>query len=182
MTRFVTVAAYLYPTDAYLARARLEAAGIPCVLANEHMTRMNWAITNALHGIQAQVPEADAARALAILRDDADHSLESWVAFEQEEAAGTEGSSEDSSAAGPDESGGMGRQTTPADGTSRTDGYLAEFLAETPEGVCPRCGSANVKPRNLARVLRVLLVFALFFSPLPDRRRRFCCRDCGHRW
>ena len=176
MTRFATVAAYLYPTDAYLARARLEAAGIPCVLANEHMTRMNWALTNALQGIPARVPEADAAEALKILRDEADHSLDSWVAFEREETAGAEGYAKDSPTAGPDETDGMDRQATPA------GEYLSEFLAETPEGVCPRCGSTNVKPRNLGRVLRVLFVFALFGAPLPDRRKRFRCGDCGYRW
>lgn len=178
MTRFVTIASYLYPTDAYLARARLEAGGIPCVLANEHMARMNWGVTNALHGIQAQVPEADAAEALKILHDNADHSLESWVAFEREKEAGAEGTSEGSPTAGPDENGEADRQSE----TSRADEYLAEFLAETLEGVCPRCGSTNVKPRELGRVLRVLIVYLLFGAPLPDRRKRFRCRDCGYRW
>lgn len=204
MTRLVTVASYLYPTDAHLARARLEAAGIPCLLANEHLAQIQWSLTNALHGIQAQVPEDHAAAALRILQDDVNHSLEAWLAFEREEAEAAQGektakrggtakqakraegkeASARSAAAVPDKSGGTRREAAGSvvGRPDRAGDGIAEFLAETPEGVCPRCRSANVARRELGRVLKVLIVFLLFFSPLPDRRRRFRCRDCGWRW
>lgn len=64
MTELVTVARYSMPYEAHLAKARLEAEGIPVFIADEHLLSINWLYTPAVGGIKVQVPEdwVDAAR------------------------------------------------------------------------------------------------------------------------
>lgn len=52
----VTVARFSKPMDAHILRMRLEADGIPAVIADEHMVRVNWFLSNALGGVRVQVP------------------------------------------------------------------------------------------------------------------------------
>ena len=63
----ITIANFPYPIDANLAKSRLEAEGIDCVLTNEHIAGMNWYWPLAIGGVGLQVRESDAQRAMGIL-------------------------------------------------------------------------------------------------------------------
>ncbi len=63
--RWVTVATFFNPTQAHLARLRLEAAGIDCVILDEHMASHVFAL--AVGGIKLQVPDVLAAEAHGVL-------------------------------------------------------------------------------------------------------------------
>ena len=63
----ITIANFPYPIDANLAKSRLEAEGIDCVLTNEHIAGMNWYWPLAIGGVGLQVRESDAERAAEIL-------------------------------------------------------------------------------------------------------------------
>ena len=63
----ITIANFPYPIDANLAKSRLEAEGIDCVLTNEHIAGMNWYWPLAIGGVDLQVRESDAERAVEIL-------------------------------------------------------------------------------------------------------------------
>jgi hypothetical protein len=65
----VTVDSFMSMTAASLARARLEADGIRCHVANERVTSFGEGVVPAL----LQVREEDAERARAILREGAEH-------------------------------------------------------------------------------------------------------------
>ena len=56
-----TVATFNKPEDAHLLRMRLEDAGIPAFLLNEHITQLEWlpAITGT--GVRVQVADQDVA-------------------------------------------------------------------------------------------------------------------------
>jgi len=72
----VTVRSYFNQTDAYLARSRLESAGIPTFLADENMVNTNWFYSIAMGGIRLQVRAEDVGAALEILDDKAGIPLE----------------------------------------------------------------------------------------------------------
>ncbi len=63
----ITIATFSFPFEAHIARARLEADGIPAFIANEYTISMNWLYSNALGGIEVQVPDAFADQARAVL-------------------------------------------------------------------------------------------------------------------
>ena len=65
--RYVTVETFTSPWEAQLARARLEAEGIESLVADEHVVRLDWAISNAVGGVKLKVREEDAERAAAAL-------------------------------------------------------------------------------------------------------------------
>ena len=46
---------------------------------------------------------------------------------------------------------------------------------------CPECGSYDVAPRRLGRLL-VLAIALLLLIPLLFMKREWRCRACGHRW
>ena len=64
----ITVASYPDALQAHLARGRLEAEGIPAVIADEYYVSANWMMSNALGGVKVQVGERMADRAVEILR------------------------------------------------------------------------------------------------------------------
>jgi hypothetical protein len=69
LERLITVRTFAAPWAAQLARARLEAAGIEAMVADEHLGRM---ITfNTVGGARLQVREQDAAAALDVLSREA---------------------------------------------------------------------------------------------------------------
>ncbi|MCG2635315.1 MAG: DUF2007 domain-containing protein [Gammaproteobacteria bacterium] len=80
---FVTVARFSFPHEAHIARAQLEAAEIPAVIADEHTIGMDWLYSNALGGVRVQVPEAYAVAAMALLAEE----LSAAVVAEQGEDA-----------------------------------------------------------------------------------------------
>jgi hypothetical protein len=68
--KLVTIAKYLYPYEADLAKSRLEAEGIPAFAADEYIVRFDWFYSNAVGGIRLQVAEEDAELAMEILASD----------------------------------------------------------------------------------------------------------------
>jgi hypothetical protein len=66
-SRLVTVAAFTYPTQAWLAKLRLDEAGIPSFVADENLVSMNWLYSNAVGGVKLQVGDSDAVTAASVL-------------------------------------------------------------------------------------------------------------------
>jgi hypothetical protein len=52
-TEWVTVATYFDPVEASLARNQLEAAGILCMLSDEHTVSTFWTLASAFGGHKA---------------------------------------------------------------------------------------------------------------------------------
>lgn len=65
--KLVTVASFSHPSEAELAKSKLESEGIESFVADAHTVQMNWLYSNALGGVKVQVWEADAAKAQEIL-------------------------------------------------------------------------------------------------------------------
>ncbi|HRO27579.1 MAG TPA: DUF2007 domain-containing protein [Luteimonas sp.] len=65
---FTTVASYLDPVEAQIARGRLAAEGIDAHVGDEHLAIANWEWRLAIGGTRVRVAEEDAERARAILR------------------------------------------------------------------------------------------------------------------
>jgi len=63
----VTVARYDTTGSARLAKARLEDAGIPCLLANEDQAGLSTMFDATTWGVQVKVPEEQADEARSIL-------------------------------------------------------------------------------------------------------------------
>jgi hypothetical protein len=82
MTDLVTVSTFTSPLDAHLARGRLEAEGIPAVVAHDNHVWADWAYSNALGGVKLQVPRGRLAEAEKILQ--AHHNGEYASALEDE--------------------------------------------------------------------------------------------------
>jgi len=73
----VTVAAYREPHGAHIARATLEAEGIPAFVSGENLVGVNWLWSQALGGVRVRVPAELAERAVAILTEDRSADLDS---------------------------------------------------------------------------------------------------------
>ncbi|MBV1916244.1 MAG: DUF2007 domain-containing protein [Pseudomonadales bacterium] len=65
-----TVAAYSFPYEAHIGRAKLESEGIPAFVADEHTINMQWLYSNALGGVRLQVAASHRDAALKILNED----------------------------------------------------------------------------------------------------------------
>jgi Putative prokaryotic signal transducing protein len=65
---WVTIAAFSQPIEAHLARAHLESEGIPCVVGDEHLVRVDWFLSNAVGGVKVLVPAWEAEHAREVLR------------------------------------------------------------------------------------------------------------------
>lgn len=76
--RLVTVAQYRDLPEAWLAKSKLEVAGITCFLENEYIVGANWLYSDALGGVKLNVPKENAEEAKAIIE-------ESHEPLEQEE-------------------------------------------------------------------------------------------------
>ena len=79
---FVTVRTYRDLTAAYVARAYLEAEGIPNILRDENTIRTDWFLSNAIGGARLQVPSAHVERAEELLSDPIPDSFEASVSQE----------------------------------------------------------------------------------------------------
>ncbi len=77
MTELVVVARCSFPHEAYLARASLETAGFPVVIADEHTINMNWLYSNAIGGVKVMVPAEFADEARDLLATDYSAQVES---------------------------------------------------------------------------------------------------------
>ncbi len=71
-----TIASYSFPHEAHIAKANLEAEGIPAFIADEHTVNMQWLYSNAMGGVRVQVPAQFEERAKEILTEDFSYLLE----------------------------------------------------------------------------------------------------------
>ncbi len=65
----VTIATFSFPHEAHLAKAKLDAFGIPSFIADEHTINMQWLYSNAMGGVRLQVPSELAAQAQEALNE-----------------------------------------------------------------------------------------------------------------
>lgn len=65
----VTIASFSFPHEAHLAKAQLDAAGIPGFIADEHTINMQWLYSDAMGGVRLQVPAEFAEEAKALLSE-----------------------------------------------------------------------------------------------------------------
>ena len=78
----VTIDRFLFPGDAALAKAALDASGIDAFLADENIARMSWVEAVAHGGVRLQVRRSDAPLAIAML------TAENVRSFDIEDNAG----------------------------------------------------------------------------------------------
>lgn len=69
MDVFVTVATFMWPTDAVVPRGLLEGEGIEVRMKDEMTVQVHNFYSQAVGGVKLQVPEADAERARELLRE-----------------------------------------------------------------------------------------------------------------
>jgi hypothetical protein len=67
MSKLVTIASFINPWDAYLAKGRLEDEGIPALIVDEYHVWANWIYAQALGGVKVQVAEENMTAANSIL-------------------------------------------------------------------------------------------------------------------
>jgi tetratricopeptide (TPR) repeat protein len=79
-----TVARFSFPVEAYLARTRLEWAGIPAFVADDRTVMANWLYSNAIGGVRLRVRECDVETAREILSSMDHDSLEDDGATQDE--------------------------------------------------------------------------------------------------
>jgi predicted RNA-binding Zn-ribbon protein involved in translation (DUF1610 family) len=63
----VTIATFWSPTEAHIARIRLESEDIDCVMVDENLVATQWLWASALGGIKLKVPSQDALLARELL-------------------------------------------------------------------------------------------------------------------
>jgi len=66
----INIASYSFPHEAHIAKANLEAEGIPAYIADEHTISMQWLYSNALGGVKVQVPSQYEKKVKYILAQD----------------------------------------------------------------------------------------------------------------
>jgi len=76
MAKPIVAGSFSFPHEAHIARASLEAAGIPAVIADEHTISMQWLYSNALGGVKVLVPPEFANEARRILATDFSAAVE----------------------------------------------------------------------------------------------------------
>ncbi len=74
--KLVTLAAFNMPYQAHLAKSRLEAAGIPVFIRDEHLISINLLYSPALGGVKVQVPDVHLKEAREILDSVSDFELQ----------------------------------------------------------------------------------------------------------
>jgi len=65
--RWTTVATFWNPTEAHIARLKLESEEIDCMIVDENIVATQWLWASALGGIKLQVPEEELIRARGLL-------------------------------------------------------------------------------------------------------------------
>jgi hypothetical protein len=73
----VTLRSYRDPIEAELDKALLDAAGVPCVLRDEHLASIQWLYSNALGGVKLEVDDANLELAREVLKRDGASELAS---------------------------------------------------------------------------------------------------------
>ncbi|MGL6073075.1 MAG: putative signal transducing protein [Fimbriiglobus sp.] len=88
-TDLVMLASYGTLSEAYIARGKLEAAEIRCVIEDEHIVGNLWHIGNAVAGIKLKVARKDLDQAIAVLGEEIEITDEDWQTSEPEPEAET---------------------------------------------------------------------------------------------
>ena len=78
--RLVTLASFIDPALAYLAKSRLEFEGIPSWVSDEYHINLQWTISLALGGVKINILESDYKDAQKVLETDCSEALE-YIAF-----------------------------------------------------------------------------------------------------
>lgn len=68
----VTIATFSFPHEAHIAKAQLDALGIPSFIADEHTINMQWLYSDAMGGVRLQVPAEFADQAREVLNEPAE--------------------------------------------------------------------------------------------------------------
>lgn len=84
-TQLITIASYSQPYQAEIAKAHLEAEGIPAFLSDEYLVSINWLYSNAVGGVRLQVAETDVETARVILSTDLSENAEEAEPGENQE-------------------------------------------------------------------------------------------------
>jgi hypothetical protein len=66
----ITIATFSKPEEAHLFRTRLQAAGIPAYVQDEHLIQMDWLYSNAVGGVRVQIADEDIEAAREFLAND----------------------------------------------------------------------------------------------------------------
>lgn len=82
--KLITLTTYTYNTEAYILIAKLEAEGIKSFLKNEHTLSQQQFLSNAVGGLDVQVPESDLEKAKLVLsaldeRNKSANSVPAWL-------------------------------------------------------------------------------------------------------
>ena len=81
----VTLRAYRDPLDAEFAKVRLENAGIPAFVLDQHLVGIQWLYSRAIGGVKIKVEASDLERATQVLDEDLSAELEQELGTEAEE-------------------------------------------------------------------------------------------------
>lgn len=66
--KIITLATFMFPTEAYPLMTRLEEEGIECFLGDENTVSVQPFLSNAIGGVKLNIKESDAEQALLILK------------------------------------------------------------------------------------------------------------------
>ena len=69
MEKFITVATFQYPHEAYVLRTKLESQGVRVFLKDELTVQVHNFLSNAIGGVKLQIRESDLKKALPLLAD-----------------------------------------------------------------------------------------------------------------
>lgn len=172
----VTIEHFLFVSDAEIARAALEAAGIDAALADVNISRMSWANAQARGGVRLQVRREDVEHATAVLRGDHLRAVE----IEAEHPEISDDRSELCRRCGSEE-------VYPAESRSRSYARIVAFailaLMLIDVAGCATSFLGIQLPSRLAGSAYALLLVGcagavVFVSAVPRKR----CRNCGLEW
>ena len=76
MAEMITVARYDTWPDAHIALGRLQAEGIPCMLADQNLVQTDWLYSIAVGGIKLMVDPAHVEQAQRVLATDYSSDLD----------------------------------------------------------------------------------------------------------
>ena len=175
----VTIDRFLFLSDADIARATLEAAGIEAVLVDANAVRMSWSDAQAHGGVRLQVRRSDAIEASAILRSEAMRSSD-ITPDDFETAAIPMAVDETCRRCGSEE-------IFPAESRSKTLARIVVFtwlaLILVDLGTCAAAAAhVTLPPRAAAAAyaLAFLAAFVAFIALSASPKKR--CRNCGLEW
>lgn len=79
MSKFVTVAVFQYPHEAYVVAGRIESEGIEVFLKDEHTVQVHNFLSNAIGGVKLQVQEQDLDVVIPMLKEEGLYELDDEV-------------------------------------------------------------------------------------------------------